>query len=42
MGGGAVAGLACGPGAPVCVTVGVFVGGIIGSFGADFTFEYFF
>jgi hypothetical protein len=31
--GGAVAGLFCGPGAPVCVTVGAFVGGALGAFG---------
>jgi hypothetical protein len=30
--GGAAAGLICGPGAPVCSTVGVFVGGAIGAF----------
>lgn len=35
MGGGALAGLACGPGAPVCVTIGVFVGGFIGAFGSE-------
>lgn len=40
--GGAVAGLACGPGAPVCVTVGVFVGGALGALGADFTFGWLF
>lgn len=40
--GGAVAGLACGPGAPVCVTIGVFVGGALGALGADFTFGWFF
>jgi hypothetical protein len=34
--GGAVAGLVCGPGAPVCVTVGVFVGGALAAFGVDF------
>lgn len=32
--GGALAGLACGPGAPVCVTLGAFVGGALGAFGA--------
>jgi len=31
--GGALAGLACGPGAPVCVTVGAFVGGALAAFG---------
>jgi hypothetical protein len=34
--GGALAGLACGPGAPVCVTVGAFVGGAVAAFGVDF------
>ncbi len=33
--GGAVAGLACGPGAPVCVTVGAFVGGALAAFGVS-------
>src|SRR5262249_7404803 len=33
--GGAAAGLVCGPGAPVCVTIGVFVGGALGALGAD-------
>lgn len=40
--GGAVAGLTCGPGALVCVTIGVFVGGALGALGADFTFGWFF
>ncbi len=31
MAGGAAAGLMCGPGAPVCVTIGVFVGGALGA-----------
>ncbi|NML61323.1 hypothetical protein HHL21_09580 [Massilia sp. RP-1-19] len=31
--GGAMAGLACGPGAPVCVTVGAFAGGALAAFG---------
>lgn len=31
--GGALAGLACGPAAPVCVTVGAFVGGALAAFG---------
>ncbi|MFE8646714.1 hypothetical protein ACFX58_16675 [Sphingomonas sp. NCPPB 2930] len=34
MAGGALAGLACGPGAPVCVTIGAFVGGALAAFGA--------
>jgi len=33
---GALAGLACGPGAPVCVTIGAFVGGALAAFGASF------
>ncbi|GKS97201.1 hypothetical protein [Acidovorax sp. SUPP2825] len=40
--GGALAGLACGPGAPVCVTVGVFVGGALGALGADLSFGWIF
>lgn len=35
MAGGAIAGLACGPGAPVCVTVGAFVGGALAAFGVS-------
>lgn len=31
--GGALAGLACGPGAPVCVTIGAFVGGALAALG---------
>jgi hypothetical protein len=31
-----IAGLACGPAAPVCVTVGVFAGGALAAFGVDF------
>lgn len=34
--GGALAGLACGPGAPVCVTAGAFVGGVLAAFGVSF------
>lgn len=33
--GGALAGLACGPGAPVCVTIGAFAGGALAAFGVD-------
>ena len=33
--GGALAGLACGPAAPICVTVGAFVGGAVAAFGAS-------
>ena len=38
---GAVAGLACGPGAPVCVTLGVFIGGVLGALGTDWMFQFF-
>lgn len=38
--GGAAAGLICGPGAPVCVTIGVFVGGALGALGSDYAFEW--
>lgn len=31
--GGAMAGLACGPGAPVCTAVGAFIGGALAAFG---------
>jgi hypothetical protein len=41
-GGGALAGLACGPGAPICVGIGVFVGAFIGGYGADKTYDFFF
>lgn len=34
--GGALAGIACGPGAPVCVGVGAFVGGALAAFGTSF------
>jgi hypothetical protein len=34
--GGAAAGLVCGPGAPVCVTVGAVVGGALAAFGVDY------
>jgi len=33
--GGGLAGLACGPGAPVCVTVGAFIGGALAAFGVS-------
>jgi len=39
LAGGAVAGLACGPGAPICVGVGAFVGGLIFVVGTDFAFD---
>ncbi|MQA23740.1 hypothetical protein [Rugamonas rivuli] len=35
--GGAVAGLACGPAAPVCVTVGAFAGGALAAFAASYS-----
>ncbi len=38
--GGAAAGLVCGPGAPVCSTVGVFVGGALFALGADVSFDW--
>lgn len=38
MAGGAAAGLICGPGAPVCVTVGALVGGALGAFGVSWFF----
>jgi hypothetical protein len=34
--GGALAGLACGPGAPICVTVGAFAGGALAAFGTGY------
>ncbi|SIO96224.1 hypothetical protein [Vibrio spartinae] len=40
--GGATAGLICGPGAPVCVTIGAFIGGALGALGADMTFGWYF
>lgn len=36
--GGALAGLACGPGAPVCVTIGAFAGGALAAFGVGLFF----
>lgn len=38
MAGGAAAGLVCGPGAPVCVTVGALLGGALAAFGVSFAF----
>lgn len=35
--GGALAGLACGPAAPVCVTVGAFVGGAFAAYAAGYS-----
>lgn len=40
--GGAIAGLACGPGAPVCVTMGVFIGGALGAMDAGYAFDWFY
>ena len=34
--GGALAGLACGPAAPICVSIGAFVGGTLAAFGTSF------
>ena len=39
LAGGAGAGLVCGPGAPICVGVGVFVGGLFAVLGTDFAFD---
>ena len=38
--GGAAAGLVCGPGAPICVGVGAFVGGVAFAVGSDFAFDW--
>jgi hypothetical protein len=40
--GGAIAGLACGPGAPICITLGVFIGGALGAMGAGYAFGWFY
>jgi hypothetical protein len=40
--GGAIAGLVCGPGAPVCVTMGVFIGGALGAMGTGYAFDWFY
>jgi len=40
IGGGALAGLACGPGAPVCVAIGVFLGGALAAVGTDVAFDW--
>jgi|HubBroStandDraft_1064217.scaffolds.fasta_scaffold38249_2 hypothetical protein len=39
LAGGAAAGLVCGPGAPICVGVGAFVGGLVFVVGSDFAFD---
>ena len=38
--GGAAAGLVCGPGAPVCVTIGAFLGGVLAAFGGELALDY--
>jgi hypothetical protein len=38
--GGAAAGMACGPGAPVCVAVGALVGGIVVALGTEQLFDW--
>ena len=40
MAGGAVAGLACGPGAPVCVAAIVFASGALAAWGGSEGFEW--
>ena len=37
--GGAAAGMVCGPGAPVCAAVGIFVGGVLAAAGFDLAFD---
>lgn len=39
--GGAAAGLACGPGAPVCVGLGIFVGGVMFAISSEIAFDMF-
>lgn len=39
MAAGAMAGLLCGPGAPVCVTIGAFVGGAGAAMGVDYLWD---
>ncbi len=39
--GGALAGCACGPGAPIRVSIGVFVGGVMFAIGTEFAFDTF-
>ncbi|KXO14164.1 putative membrane-associated [Moritella sp. JT01] len=39
--GGAAAGVICGPGAPVCVGIGIFVGGVMFAIGSEITFNSF-
>jgi len=37
--GGAAAGLVCGPGAPICATAGIIIGGFLGALGVDLGFD---
>ncbi len=39
LAGGAAAGMVCGPGAPICAGVGVFVGGLLFALSADLAFD---
>jgi hypothetical protein len=39
LAGGAAAGMVCGPGAPICAGVGVFVGGLVFALSADLAFD---
>jgi len=39
--GGATAGLACGPGAPVCVGIGIFVGSVMFAIGSEMAYNSF-
>lgn len=41
LAGAALAGLACGPGAPVCVGIGIFVVGTMFALGSDYAFDSF-
>ncbi|MDB2686765.1 DNA/RNA non-specific endonuclease [Mariniblastus sp.] len=38
--GGASAGFICGPGAPICVALGVFIGGALGTLGVDLAWDF--
>jgi hypothetical protein len=40
VGGGAAAGIWCGPGAPVCVAIGAVVGGLVFAVGSDLVFDW--
>lgn len=39
--GGAMAGFACGPGTPICVGIGVFIGGVMFAIGTEIGFDSF-